>query len=143
MVFQFLVFPFTALSFFFCCCFLLQCDSDSSTWSYINDHVHFQFHIGQWYASLGMYDVAVKHMMKILACSHQSKATHELFLSDFLQTVKDPSMSSMLESLTSPSNKDQLEERMARIKEDPSLKHILDEIETSGPAAMMRFRWQN
>ncbi|KAL1338323.1 hypothetical protein HN51_032996 [Arachis hypogaea] len=57
-----------------------------STWSYINDHVH--FHIGQWYASLGMYDVAVKHMMEILACSHQSKATQELFLSDFLQTVK-------------------------------------------------------
>ncbi|RYR02891.1 hypothetical protein Ahy_B06g081723 isoform A [Arachis hypogaea] len=84
-----------------------------------------------------MYDVAVKHMMKILACSHQSKATQELFLSDFLQTVKDPSMSSMLESLTSPSNKDQLEKRMARIKEDPSLKHILDEIETGGPAAMM------
>ncbi|RYR02888.1 hypothetical protein Ahy_B06g081723 isoform L [Arachis hypogaea] len=42
----------------------------------------------RWYASLGMYDVAVKHMMKILACSHQSKATQELFLSDFLQTVK-------------------------------------------------------
>ncbi|XLS81693.1 hypothetical protein HN51_047524 [Arachis hypogaea] len=52
-------------------------------------------------------------------------------------------MSSMLESLTSPSNKDQLEERMACIKEDSSLKHILDEIETGGPAAMMRFRWQN
>ncbi|XLU56453.1 hypothetical protein S245_051101, partial [Arachis hypogaea] len=86
MVFQFLVFPFTALSFFFCYCFLLQCDSDPSTWSYINDHVH--FHIGQWYASLGIYDVAVKHKMEILACSHQSKATQELFLSDFLQTVK-------------------------------------------------------
>ncbi|KAL1324527.1 hypothetical protein AAHE18_13G097200 [Arachis hypogaea] len=27
-------------------------------------------------------------MMEILACSHQSKATQELFLSDFLQTVK-------------------------------------------------------
>ncbi|QHO16369.1 hypothetical protein HN873_014903 [Arachis hypogaea] len=57
--------------------------------------------------------------------------------------MQDPSMSSMLESLTSPSNKDQLEERMARIKEDPSLKHILDEIETGGPATMMRFRWQH
>ncbi|RDX88744.1 Trafficking protein particle complex subunit 8, partial [Mucuna pruriens] len=57
-----------------------------TTWSYINDHVH--FHIGQWYASLGMYDVAVKHMMEILACSHQSKTTQELFLGDFLQTVE-------------------------------------------------------
>jgi hypothetical protein len=51
-------------------------------------------------------------------------------------------MSSMLENFTNPSNKDQLEERMARIKEDPSLKHILDEIETGGPAAMMRSNYQ-
>lgn len=51
---------------------------------------------------------------------------------------QDPSMSSMLESLQNPANKDQLEERMARIKEDPSLKPILDEIESGGPAAMMR-----
>lgn len=49
-------------------------------------------------------------------------------------------MSAMLENFANPSNKDQLEERMARIKEDPSLKHILEEIETGGPAAMMRFR---
>lgn len=47
-------------------------------------------------------------------------------------------MSGMLESLTNPANKDQLEERMARVKEDPSLKPILDEIENGGPAAMMR-----
>lgn len=47
-------------------------------------------------------------------------------------------MSTMLESLQNPANKDQLEERMARIKDDPSLKPILDEIETGGPAAMMR-----
>lgn len=47
-------------------------------------------------------------------------------------------MNTMLESFANPSNKDQLEERMARIKEDPSLKPILEEIETGGPAAMMR-----
>lgn len=35
-----------------------------------------------------MYDVAVKHMTEILACSHQSKTTQELFLSDFLQVVE-------------------------------------------------------
>ncbi|KAI4348871.1 hypothetical protein L6164_009540 [Bauhinia variegata] len=57
-----------------------------TTWSYINDHVH--FHIGQWYASLGMCDVAVKHMLEILACSHQSKTTQELYLADFLQIVE-------------------------------------------------------
>lgn len=47
-------------------------------------------------------------------------------------------MSQMLEGLTNPSQKDQIEERMARIKEDPSLKPILEEIESGGPAAMMR-----
>ncbi|CAL1372237.1 unnamed protein product [Linum trigynum] len=54
-----------------------------TTWSYIRDHVH--FHIGQWYALLGFHDVAVRHMLQVLACSHQSKATQELFLRDFLQ----------------------------------------------------------
>lgn len=47
-------------------------------------------------------------------------------------------MSGMLESLSNPAQKEQLEERMARIKEDPSLKPILEEIESGGPAAMMR-----
>ncbi|XP_022763858.1 ankyrin repeat domain-containing protein 2A-like [Durio zibethinus] len=53
--------------------------------------------------------------------------------------MQDPAMSSMLDSLTNPQHKDQIEERMSRIKEDPSLKHILEEIETGGPAAMMRY----
>lgn len=47
-------------------------------------------------------------------------------------------MSSMLENFANPSQKEQIEERMARIKEDPSLKHILEEIEKGGPPAMMR-----
>lgn len=57
-----------------------------TTWSHIKDHVH--FHIGQWYAVLGMHDVAVAHMLEVLACSHQSKTTQELFLRDFLQVVQ-------------------------------------------------------
>lgn len=52
--------------------------------------------------------------------------------------LQDPAMSGMLENLVNPAQKEELEERMARIKEDPSLKPILDEIETGGPAAMMR-----
>lgn len=47
-------------------------------------------------------------------------------------------MSQVLESLGNPAQKDQLEERMSRVKEDPALKPIFDEIETGGPAAMMR-----
>ncbi|KAK7399418.1 hypothetical protein VNO78_10600 [Psophocarpus tetragonolobus] len=48
--------------------------------------------------------------------------------------MQDPSMYAMLESLANPSNKDQLEERMVRIKEDTSLKHILEEFEIGGLA---------
>ncbi|XVF55872.1 hypothetical protein PTKIN_Ptkin06aG0071300 [Pterospermum kingtungense] len=57
-----------------------------TTWGLIKDHVH--FHIGQWYAFLGMYDVAVTHMLEVLASSHQSKTMQELFLRDFLQIVQ-------------------------------------------------------
>ncbi|KAI3712449.1 hypothetical protein L1987_71006 [Smallanthus sonchifolius] len=53
--------------------------------------------------------------------------------------MQDPSMSQMLESLSNPAQKDQLEERMARIKEDLALKPILEEIESGGPTAMMRY----
>ncbi|XP_050228133.1 uncharacterized protein LOC126677515 [Mercurialis annua] len=57
-----------------------------TTWSYIKDHVY--FHIGQWYGFLGMYDVAVAHLLEVLMCSHQSKTTQELFLQEFLQIVQ-------------------------------------------------------
>ncbi|KAJ0548863.1 putative STI1 domain-containing protein [Helianthus annuus] len=53
--------------------------------------------------------------------------------------LQDPSMSQMLESLSNPAQKDQLEERMARIKEDPSLKPILEELESGGPTTMMKY----
>ncbi|KAL1813358.1 hypothetical protein ACET3Z_023423 [Daucus carota] len=55
-------------------------------WSHIRDHVH--FHIGKWYAFLDTFDVAIKNMLEILACGHQSKATQELFLKDFFQIVQ-------------------------------------------------------
>ncbi|KAK4782717.1 hypothetical protein SAY86_007091 [Trapa natans] len=38
--------------------------------------------------------------------------------------------------------KEQIELRMAQTKEDPDLKNILEEMETGGPAAMMRY-WNN
>lgn len=57
-----------------------------TTWSQIRDHVHFQ--IGKWYAFLGRFDVAMKHMLEIVACSHQSKAMQELFMKDFFQILQ-------------------------------------------------------
>ncbi|KAL5991446.1 hypothetical protein ACLOJK_012355 [Asimina triloba] len=53
--------------------------------------------------------------------------------------MQDPTMSSMLESLANPAHRGQFDERIARLKEDPSLKTILDDIETGDPAAMMRY----
>ncbi|KAL3536023.1 hypothetical protein ACH5RR_004484 [Cinchona calisaya] len=58
-----------------------------TTWNHIKDQVH--FHIGKWYAFLGMSDVAIEHMLEILACGHQSKSTQELFLRDFFQVVQN------------------------------------------------------
>lgn len=49
-------------------------------------------------------------------------------------------MSKVVESMANPLRKEQMEERVARIKEDPSLKHVLEEIEAGGPAAMMRLK---
>ncbi|KAF9605425.1 hypothetical protein IFM89_017164 [Coptis chinensis] len=57
-----------------------------NAWKYINDHVH--YHIGKWYAVLGMHDLAIKHMLQVLVCGHQSIVTQELFLRDFLQIVQ-------------------------------------------------------
>lgn len=48
-------------------------------------------------------------------------------------------MSGMLSNLTNPAHKEQLEQRMAAVREDPTLKPVLEEIETGGPAAMMKW----
>ncbi|MFS7938448.1 hypothetical protein Hanom_Chr05g00439811 [Helianthus anomalus] len=53
--------------------------------------------------------------------------------------MQNPSMSQMLESLSNPAQKDKLKERMAHIKVDPSLKPILEEIESGGPTTMMKY----
>lgn len=55
-------------------------------WNFILDHVH--YNIGRWYAFVGISDVSVKHMLEVLACSHQSVTTQNLFLENFFQTVE-------------------------------------------------------
>ncbi|KAK6147266.1 hypothetical protein DH2020_018178 [Rehmannia glutinosa] len=42
-----------------------------------------------WYAFLGMFDEAIKHILEVLARGHQSKATQELFLWDFFRIVQE------------------------------------------------------
>jgi len=39
-----------------------------------------------------MHDVAVRNMLKVLDCGYQSKATQEIFLRDFFDIVKVPSL---------------------------------------------------
>lgn len=58
-----------------------------TAWSHIRDHVH--FHIGKWYAILGMFDEAIKHVLEVLACGHQAKFTQELFLREFFQIIQE------------------------------------------------------
>lgn len=58
-----------------------------SAWVHIRDHVH--FHIGKWYAFLGNFGEAVKHILEVLACSHQPRATQELFLRGFFQVIQE------------------------------------------------------
>jgi hypothetical protein len=53
--------------------------------------------------------------------------------------MQDPAMSGMLSNLTNPAHKEQLEQRLAAVREDPTLKPVLEEIETGGPAAMMKY----
>ncbi|CAM6068707.1 unnamed protein product [Sphagnum tenellum] len=53
--------------------------------------------------------------------------------------MQDPAMSGMLSNLTNPSHREQLEQQMAQVREDPTLKPVLEEIESGGPAAMMKY----
>ncbi|KAK4396586.1 Trafficking protein particle complex subunit [Sesamum angolense] len=57
-----------------------------TTWRHIRDHVH--FHIGKWYAFLGMFDEAI-NVLEVLACGHQTKATQELFLREFFRIIQE------------------------------------------------------
>jgi hypothetical protein len=49
--------------------------------------------------------------------------------------MHDPAVATMVDN---PAHKEQLEACIVRMKEDPSLKPILDEIKAGGPAAMMK-----
>uniref|UniRef100_A0A0D9ZE43 Uncharacterized protein n=1 Tax=Oryza glumipatula TaxID=40148 RepID=A0A0D9ZE43_9ORYZ len=41
-----------------------------------------------WYGVLGIFDVAIKHLLEVIACSHQSLTTQSMFLNDFFHFVQ-------------------------------------------------------
>ncbi|KAI5062364.1 hypothetical protein GOP47_0023295 [Adiantum capillus-veneris] len=53
--------------------------------------------------------------------------------------MQDPSVSSMMQGMSNPAQKEQLEARLTQVREDPELKGVLEEIQTGGPAAMMKY----
>ncbi|CAA6663549.1 unnamed protein product [Spirodela intermedia] len=55
-----------------------------------------------WYALIGMLDVAIDHMVEVLACSHQSAATQKLFLNDFLRIVQSTGSKTEVSKLQLP-----------------------------------------
>jgi hypothetical protein len=42
----------------------------------------------RWYGVLGILDVAIKHLLEVIACSHQSLVTQNMFLNDFFHYVQ-------------------------------------------------------
>lgn len=51
----------------------------------------------------------------------------------------DPNMAQMMQSMQDPSYKTKVEEALKSLKDDPQLKPMLEELETAGPMAMMKY----
>ncbi|KAH6785962.1 hypothetical protein C2S51_038417 [Perilla frutescens var. frutescens] len=85
-------------------------------------------------------DPSFSQMVEQLQKTFQGDAVEEAVPNfdpqQYLSSIQqDPAMSGMLESFTNPANKAQLEEKVKDIKEDPSLKPILEKIENGGGAS--------
>eukprot|EP01024_Parvocaulis_polyphysoides_P039592 TRINITY_DN35822_c0_g1_i4.p2 TRINITY_DN35822_c0_g1~~TRINITY_DN35822_c0_g1_i4.p2 ORF type:complete len:231 (-),score=61.42 TRINITY_DN35822_c0_g1_i4:49-741(-) len=52
---------------------------------------------------------------------------------------KDPMLKSMMEAAQDPEYKAQIESKMKQMRDDPELKPIIEELETGGPTAMMKY----
>lgn len=53
--------------------------------------------------------------------------------------MQDPAVMNMIQTLSNPTQKIQFEAQLAQLKNDPSLKSVLDEISKGGPPAMMKY----
>ena len=55
------------------------------------------------------------------------------------QLMQDPSMAAMMNNMNSQQYRSDMESKMQSLKSDPELRPVLEEIETGGPAAMMKY----
>ncbi|BDA42477.1 probable Ankyrin-3 at C-terminar half [Coccomyxa sp. Obi] len=55
------------------------------------------------------------------------------------QIMSDPGMASMMQTMHDPTYRTKLEAKMSSMKDDPELAKILEEMESGGPAAMMKY----
>lgn len=53
--------------------------------------------------------------------------------------MQDPQMSNMMQTMQDPSYREQMQSKLASVREDPELKPVLDELEKGGPSAMMKY----
>lgn len=51
---------------------------------------------------------------------------------------QSPDMMAMMSGMQDPTYRENMESKLASLKEDPELKDIMTEIENGGPAAMMK-----
>jgi hypothetical protein len=52
--------------------------------------------------------------------------------------ASDPNLANMVQTMQDPSVRENMENKMKTLKEDPELKDMIEELETGGPAAMMK-----
>lgn len=97
------------------------------------------FHFAAWDTFLEVSSIQLKGLLLVLQVWVHKIGSLPVLISFVLSGLQDPAMSGMLSNLTNPAHKEQLEQRMAAVREDPTLKPVLEEIETGGPAAMMKW----
>eukprot|EP00243_Klebsormidium_subtile_P003754 TRINITY_DN17346_c0_g1_i1.p2 TRINITY_DN17346_c0_g1~~TRINITY_DN17346_c0_g1_i1.p2 ORF type:complete len:375 (-),score=128.00 TRINITY_DN17346_c0_g1_i1:282-1406(-) len=56
--------------------------------------------------------------------------------------MSDPNMAQVFQTMHNPQSREDMDKKVAKLKEDPELGPILAELETGGPTAMMKY-WNN
>lgn len=51
----------------------------------------------------------------------------------------DPQLANMVKSMQDTDTRDRMQAKMEELKEDPELKHVIEELESGGPSAMMKY----